>query len=68
MLRCPKRDHPDSKFNIIQSDLAEHNLGIPESTFSQLATEVDVIIHCAANPSFWDKYEALKADNLDSTK
>lgn len=59
---------PGSKANIIQSDLAQHNLGIPESTYSQLATEVDVIIHCAANRSFWDRYEALKTDNLDSTK
>ncbi|KAH6980325.1 male sterility protein-domain-containing protein [Fusarium venenatum] len=61
-------DDPDSKVKITQSDLTEHNLGIPKSKFSQLATEVDVIIHCAANRSFWDRYEALKADNLDSTK
>ncbi|CAG7565352.1 unnamed protein product, partial [Fusarium equiseti] len=61
-------DDPGSKANIVQSDLAQHKLGLPESTYSQLATEVDVIIHCAANRSFWDRYEALKADNLDSTK
>ncbi|KAM0228605.1 hypothetical protein ACHAPO_010577 [Fusarium lateritium] len=67
-LNNDKRVDDDSKVKITQSDLAEHNLGISESTFSQLATEVDVIIHCAANRSFWDRYEALKADNLDSTK
>ncbi|RFN48899.1 putative polyketide synthase [Fusarium flagelliforme] len=59
---------PGSKANIVQSDLTQHNLGIPKSTYSHLAAEVDVIIHCAANRSFWDRYEALKADNLDSTK
>ena len=61
-------DNPSRKVKVLQSDLAQHKLGLPDPAYSQLATEVDVIIHCAANRSFWDRYEALKADNLESTK
>ncbi|KAF4454157.1 putative polyketide synthase [Fusarium austroafricanum] len=57
-----------SKIRITQSNLSKPNLGLTELTYSRLAEETDVIIHCAANRSFWDRYEVLRPDNVDSVK
>lgn len=57
-----------SKVRVIESDLSKPGLGLSASTYSRLAEETDVIIHSAANRSFWDRYEVLKPDNVDSVK
>ncbi|KAG5806456.1 hypothetical protein H9Q71_008972 [Fusarium xylarioides] len=57
-----------SKVRVIESDLSKPDLGLSALTYSRLAEETDVIIHSAANRSFWDRYEVLKPDNVDSVK
>ncbi|KAF5987967.1 putative polyketide synthase [Fusarium bulbicola] len=57
-----------SKVRVIESDLSKPELGLSALTYSRLAEETDVIIHSAANRSFWDRYEVLKPDNMDSVK
>ncbi|KAF5675209.1 polyketide synthase [Fusarium circinatum] len=56
------------KVRVIESDLSKPELGLSALTYSRLAEETDVIIHSAANRSFWDRYEVLKPDNMDSVK
>ncbi|EMT72749.1 Lovastatin nonaketide synthase [Fusarium odoratissimum] len=64
-----KLSHSSStKVRVIESDVSKPNLGLSDSTYSRLADETDVIIHCAANRSFWDRYEVLRPDNVDSVK
>ncbi|KAF5538673.1 polyketide synthase [Fusarium mexicanum] len=57
-----------SKVRVIESDLSKPELGLSALTYSRLAEETDVIIHSAANRSFWDRYEVLKPDNMDPVK
>ncbi|KAF4335575.1 polyketide synthase [Fusarium beomiforme] len=57
-----------TKVRVIESDVSKLSLGLSDSTYSRLAEETDVIIHCAANRSFWDRYEVLRPDNVDSVK
>ncbi|KAH6867729.1 hypothetical protein B0T10DRAFT_596949 [Thelonectria olida] len=57
-----------SKVKLTQSDVSRPNLGLSGLTYSRIAEETDVIIHCAANRSFWDRYEILRPDNVDSVK
>jgi hybrid polyketide synthase / nonribosomal peptide synthetase ACE1 len=57
-----------TKVRVIESDVSKLNLSLSDSTYSRLAEETDVIIHCAANRSFWDRYEVLRPDNVDSVK
>lgn len=56
------------KVTFIRADLSQPNLDLPDDVYTALANEVDVIVHCAANRSFWDTYQALRPDNLDSVK
>ncbi|EXK85226.1 hypothetical protein FOQG_10877 [Fusarium oxysporum f. sp. raphani 54005] len=64
-----KLSHSSStKVRVIESDVSKPNLGLSDSTYSRLADETDVIIHCAANRSFWDRYEVLRPDNVDAVK
>lgn len=57
-----------TKVRVIESDVSKPDLGLSASTYSRLAEETDVIIHSAANRSFWDRYEVLRPDNVDSVK
>ncbi|KAJ5737005.1 lovastatin nonaketide synthase [Penicillium malachiteum] len=56
------------KVSIIQTDISQPNLGISDELYATLIAEVDIIVHCAANRSFWDRYEVLRPDNYDSIK
>ncbi|ENH63773.1 Lovastatin nonaketide synthase [Fusarium oxysporum f. sp. cubense race 1] len=57
-----------TKVRVIESDVSKPGLGLSPSTYSRLAEETDVIIHSAANRSFWDRYEVLRTDNVESGK
>ncbi|KAI0413959.1 lovastatin nonaketide synthase [Xylaria grammica] len=56
------------KVTFMRADLSRPHLDLASDFYSALVDEVDVIVHCAANRSFWDTYEALRPDNLDSVK
>jgi hybrid polyketide synthase/nonribosomal peptide synthetase ACE1 len=58
----------EEKITSRQANLSQPFLGMSQDSFTALAEKVDVVIHCAANRSFWDRYEVLRADNLDSVK
>lgn len=72
-VHCLVREHDingndSSKVRVFQSDLSKPNLGLSDSIYATLVAETNVIIHCAANRSFWDQYEVLRPDNYDSVK
>ncbi|KAL8400946.1 hypothetical protein RB594_001102 [Gaeumannomyces avenae] len=58
----------DAKVTEIEADVSQPSLSLSPSTFSALSSSIDVVVHCAANRSFWDRYETLRADNLSSVK
>lgn len=58
----------DPKIEVIEGDISCSDFGISESAYAMLAAETDIIIHCAANRSLWDRYEVLRPDNFDSVK
>ena len=51
-----------------EGDLTLPRLGLSESTFSTLSSEVDVILHMGAARSFWDNYHTLRPTNVNATK
>ncbi|KAH9909070.1 lovastatin nonaketide synthase [Xylariomycetidae sp. FL2044] len=57
-----------NKATLMRADISKPNLDLAVNIYSTLVDEVDVIVHCAANRSFWDTYEGLRPDNLDSVK
>lgn len=50
-----------SKIQVVQADLPSLPLG-------QLLSDVDCIVHCAADRNFWDGYNALRPINVDTVK
>ncbi|KXX77494.1 Nonribosomal peptide synthetase 14 [Madurella mycetomatis] len=56
------------KITIVECDLSQPGLGINTDNFATLSYNADVIIHCAANRSFWDDYEVLRPTNLSPVK
>ncbi|KAI0520879.1 polyketide synthase PksB [Xylaria bambusicola] len=56
------------KIEILVCKLSEDNLGLPSDVYERLAKTSDIVIHCAANRSFWDDYEALRQINVLSVK
>ncbi|TWU75743.1 putative nrps-t1pks biosynthetic cluster [Metarhizium rileyi] len=66
--RVAPREHMSDKLTTVTGDVSRPNLGLTDEQFASLADTVDVIVHCAANRSFWDSYEVLKPDNFDSVK
>ncbi|KAI1358638.1 hypothetical protein F5Y08DRAFT_321392, partial [Xylaria arbuscula] len=53
-----------AKVQIIVCNISEDNLGLPPDVYETIAKISDMIIHCAANRSFWDDYEALRHINV----
>ncbi|KAJ6021109.1 lovastatin nonaketide synthase, partial [Penicillium herquei] len=68
--RSPLTDgtNGNPKVSLIQTDISQPNLGVSDEVYAKLMAEVDIIVHCAANRSFWDRYEVLRPDNYDSIK
>ncbi|KAI2758968.1 hypothetical protein DTO006G1_6365 [Penicillium roqueforti] len=44
------------------------NLGLTSDELSYLTHNADIVVHCAANRSFWDDYQALRAVNFYSVR
>lgn len=59
-------DHP--KVVVHTGDLTSPRLGLSEAAFANLAATADSVVHSAANRSFWDHYEHLRATNVASTR
>ncbi|KAJ5722336.1 lovastatin nonaketide synthase, partial [Penicillium malachiteum] len=64
----PDATNDNSKVSVIQTDISQPNLGVSDELHATLTAEVDIIVHCAANRSFWDSHEVLRPDNYDSIK
>ncbi|XWW94642.1 hypothetical protein V2A60_002587 [Cordyceps javanica] len=56
------------KISSVICNLREPSLGLSHDVFSQISAEADVILHCAADRSFWDGYEVLRQVNVNSVK
>ncbi|KAJ5356153.1 hypothetical protein N7517_010762 [Penicillium concentricum] len=59
---------PSPKLTLHDGDLSSPLLGLNENTFSSLSDTADLIIHSAANRSFWDAYSVVREPNVSSTK
>lgn len=59
-------DNP--KVVVHTGDLTSPRLGLSDTTFATLAATADAVVHSAANRSFWDHYEHLRATNVASTR
>ncbi|THV70397.1 hypothetical protein D6D28_05184 [Aureobasidium pullulans] len=57
-----------TKVHVYEGDLGAPRLGLSEILFKLLANEVDAIIHCGANRSFWGDYASLRDVNTSSTR
>ncbi|KAJ5710181.1 lovastatin nonaketide synthase [Penicillium malachiteum] len=66
--QLPDANNDNPKVSIIQTDISQSNLGVSDEVYATLIAVVDIIVHCAANRSFWDSYEVLRPDNYDSIK
>ena len=47
-----------------RGDLTLPQFGLTQRDYTDIAREVDFIIHSGANRSFWDNYETLRATNV----
>ncbi|KAF2271629.1 amino acid adenylation domain-containing protein [Westerdykella ornata] len=56
------------KIKVYPGNLSEPGVGILEGDLRNLAEKVDVIIHSAAQRSFWDYYQLLRQPNFGSVK
>lgn len=56
------------KIRLVIADLGQASLGISEKDFGALSNNVDLILHCAANRSFWDGYQTVRPVNVIATK
>ncbi|KAK7973541.1 Acyl transferase/acyl hydrolase/lysophospholipase [Apiospora saccharicola] len=63
-----QQQHSSAKVKIIYGDLSQPSLGLSAAAFDALGVGTDVIIHCAGNRSFWDRYEVLRPDNYGSVR
>jgi hybrid polyketide synthase/nonribosomal peptide synthetase ACE1 len=68
LTRQPDKIEENDKITTLQGDVSEPNFGLSELEYQQLVTGTDVIMHCAANRSFWDRYEVLQPVNVSAVK
>lgn len=57
-----------SKVKVVSAQLSQPSLGLDPVVFADIAAKSDIVLHCAANRSFWDGYQALRAVNFDAVK
>ena len=70
-VRDPKRLHSlakDRKLRIHKGDLTEPNIGLSAYAATEIFTSASVIIHNAADVSFFKSYHTLARINVESTK
>jgi hybrid polyketide synthase/nonribosomal peptide synthetase ACE1 len=58
--------HP--KVHFLATDLSQAAFGLDPPTFTALASKADIVLHSAANRSFWDGFESLRSVNFDAVK
>ena len=68
LARTEKNIQEQDKVHVVVCNIGEDNLGLSSNMYETLAKTSDMIIHCAANRSFWDDYEALRHINVLSVK
>lgn len=56
------------KIIIHPGSLAAPRLGLRDSAFDELASQVDLIVHAGLSRSVLDSYQTLRAANFESTK
>lgn len=56
------------KVQFVAADLSQPDVGLLPAEFAALAAEADVVVHCAANRSFFDSYGTVRAVNVGSVK
>ncbi|KAJ5429252.1 hypothetical protein N7491_006268, partial [Penicillium cf. griseofulvum] len=56
------------KVAAISCSFDKTNLGLSSEELSYLSNNADIMVHCAANRSFWDDYQALRAVNFQSVR
>jgi myxalamid-type nonribosomal peptide synthetase MxaA len=61
-------DIDPTRLRIVLGDLALPGLGLSEETLSELAAQMDAIIHNGAQVNYLYPYHALKASNVDATE
>ncbi|KZF23885.1 putative equisetin synthetase [Xylona heveae TC161] len=59
---------PSGKVKFVRADLSQPNLGLSSTGLAALGEKADVVVHCAANRSFFDSYETLRPVNVESVK
>jgi hybrid polyketide synthase/nonribosomal peptide synthetase ACE1 len=57
-----------NKISVFTCDLGEPNIGLSPLDFTRISEDADLIVHCAANRSFWDDYEVLRPVNFNAAK
>lgn len=57
-----------SRIKVVLSDLEKPNLGLTETQFNGLSSDVDIIFHNAANTSVMRDYQSLRAANVLSVQ
>ncbi|KAK4155866.1 polyketide synthase [Chaetomidium leptoderma] len=56
------------KVKLVQADLSQPSLGLLPDDFAAVAETAAAVVHCAADRSFFETYEALQAVNVNSVK
>lgn len=68
-ISTPRKTSIDSeKIVIFRGDICQERLALSEEDYGFLSTHTDAILHCAANRSFWDNYQAIRQANMVATK
>lgn len=57
-----------TRVRVVPGDLTQPLLGMPEPSFTRLASEVDTVYHAGADVNFSYPYEVLKPANVDGTR
>jgi amino acid adenylation domain-containing protein/thioester reductase-like protein len=57
-----------ARVNIVCGDLAEPRLGLDETVFASLASDIDAVLHCGAFVHHLHSYQTMKAANVESTR
>jgi amino acid adenylation domain-containing protein/thioester reductase-like protein len=58
----------ESRVSVVTGDLTRPMLGLPESEFQRLASDVAAIYHCAANVNIMLPFETVESANVTGTR
>ncbi len=67
-IACMQMVDAKDKVSIVKADITLEQLGLSSDGYAAIVSSVDVVVHCAANRSFWDSYENLQHINVQSVK